>query len=68
MHGWWAGWGVLRRPPTTPCLVLRPLPVQDADVYILDDPLSAVDVHVGKHIFERFIMGARCCCCWSCCC
>ncbi|KAL4457987.1 hypothetical protein ABPG75_012852 [Micractinium tetrahymenae] len=31
---------------------------QDADVYVLDDPLSAVDVHVGRHIFERFITGA----------
>lgn len=31
---------------------------QDADVYILDDPLSAVDVHVGRHIFEKFIDGA----------
>ncbi|PSC67462.1 hypothetical protein C2E20_8853 [Micractinium conductrix] len=31
---------------------------QDADVYILDDPLSAVDVHVGRHIFDRFICGA----------
>ena len=28
---------------------------QDADIYILDDPLSAVDVHVGKHIFENVI-------------
>ncbi len=27
----------------------------DADIYILDDPLSAVDVHVGKHIFENVI-------------
>lgn len=27
----------------------------DADVYFLDDPLSAVDSHVGKHIFERVI-------------
>ncbi|KAH0632063.1 hypothetical protein JD844_020124 [Phrynosoma platyrhinos] len=25
----------------------------DADVYLLDDPLSAVDAHVGKHIFEK---------------
>uniref|UniRef100_A0A8K9UYB0 ABC-type glutathione-S-conjugate transporter n=1 Tax=Oncorhynchus mykiss TaxID=8022 RepID=A0A8K9UYB0_ONCMY len=24
-----------------------------ADVYLLDDPLSAVDAHVGQHIFER---------------
>jgi ABC-type multidrug transport system fused ATPase/permease subunit len=28
---------------------------QDADVYLLDDPLSAVDSHVGKHIFEEVI-------------
>nr|XP_056722202.1 multidrug resistance-associated protein 1-like [Euleptes europaea] len=27
----------------------------DADVYLLDDPLSAVDAHVGKHIFEQVI-------------
>ena len=27
----------------------------DADVYLLDDPLSAVDSHVGKHIFEEVI-------------
>lgn len=26
-----------------------------ADVYFLDDPLSAVDSHVGKHIFENVI-------------
>ncbi|CAK1601166.1 unnamed protein product [Parnassius mnemosyne] len=27
----------------------------DADNYFLDDPLSAVDSHVGKHIFEKVI-------------
>ena len=27
----------------------------DADLYLLDDPLSAVDAHVGKHIFEKVI-------------
>lgn len=27
----------------------------DADVYFLDDPLSAVDSHVGKHIFEQVL-------------
>ncbi|KAL1463596.1 hypothetical protein WDU94_015336 [Cyamophila willieti] len=27
----------------------------DADVYFLDDPLSAVDSHVGKHIFDNVI-------------
>ena len=28
---------------------------QEADIYLLDDPLSAVDSHVGKHIFENVI-------------
>jgi len=27
----------------------------DADIYLLDDPLSAVDSHVGKHIFDNVI-------------
>nr|XP_027201120.1 multidrug resistance-associated protein 4-like [Dermatophagoides pteronyssinus] len=29
----------------------------DADVYLLDDPLSAVDAAVSKHIFEKCIRG-----------
>ncbi|WAQ96711.1 MRP1-like protein, partial [Mya arenaria] len=28
---------------------------QDRDLYLLDDPLSAVDSHVGKHIFDNII-------------
>ena len=28
-----------------------------ADVYLLDDPLSAVDAHVGSHLFESCICG-----------
>uniref|UniRef100_A0A8C8SZK8 Multidrug resistance-associated protein 1 n=1 Tax=Pelusios castaneus TaxID=367368 RepID=A0A8C8SZK8_9SAUR len=27
----------------------------DTDVYLFDDPLSAVDAHVGKHIFDKVI-------------
>lgn len=26
---------------------------QEADIYLLDDPLSAVDTEVGKHLFEQ---------------
>ena len=32
---------------------------QDADIYLLDDPLSAVDAEVGKQLFEQWV--ATCC-------
>jgi len=29
----------------------------DADVYFMDDPLSAVDAHVGRHLFDKCLCG-----------
>ncbi|KAL3283196.1 hypothetical protein HHI36_006346 [Cryptolaemus montrouzieri] len=29
---------------------------RDADIYLLDDPLSAVDTHVAKHLFEKCLI------------
>lgn len=31
---------------------------QDADIYLLDDPFSAVDAHTGTHLFKECILGA----------
>ena len=33
------------------------LSFQDKDIYLLDDPLAAVDVHVAVHLFHHCIMG-----------
>lgn len=30
---------------------------QDADVYLLDDPLAAVDVHVARHLMDQCVLG-----------
>ncbi|RWR86222.1 ABC transporter C family member 3-like protein [Cinnamomum micranthum f. kanehirae] len=30
---------------------------QDADIYLLDDPFSAVDAHTGTHLFKECILG-----------
>lgn len=29
---------------------------QDADIYLLDDPFSAVDAHTGSHLFQKCIL------------
>jgi len=29
----------------------------DADIYLMDDPLSAVDTHVGRHLFDKAVKG-----------
>ena len=29
----------------------------DADIYLMDDPLSAVDSHVGHHLFDQAVNG-----------
>ena len=30
---------------------------READIYLLDDPLSAVDLHVAKHLFDSCLKG-----------
>ncbi|XP_057851270.2 putative ABC transporter C family member 15 [Cryptomeria japonica] len=30
---------------------------QDADIYLFDDPFSAVDAHTGTHIFQQCLLG-----------
>ncbi|KAE8737217.1 ABC-transporter, subfamily C member 16, partial [Frankliniella occidentalis] len=42
---------LLRGAPTCSRAVYR-----EADLYLLDDPLSAVDTHVGKHLFDECIV------------
>ncbi|XP_046982146.1 ATP-binding cassette sub-family C member 4-like [Schistocerca americana] len=37
-------------------LALARAAYQDADVYLLDDPLSAVDPHVASHVFRECIL------------
>ncbi|KAK8620541.1 hypothetical protein V6N13_067014 [Hibiscus sabdariffa] len=30
---------------------------QDADIYLFDDPFSAVDAHTGSHLFKKVLLG-----------
>ena len=41
---------------STSCVPAR-ISSPSTDVYLLDDPLSAVDAHVGRHLFDRCICG-----------
>ena len=38
-------------------LVLARATYKDAAVYLLDDPFSALDIHVARHVFEEVVMG-----------
>jgi len=31
--------------------------LQEKDIYLLDDPLAAVDVHVARHLYSECIVG-----------
>ena len=47
-------------PGSVKCLFLTSLYIsramyQDADIYLLDDPLSAVDAGVSRHLFEQWV-------------
>ena len=37
------------------CVVCRAV-YRDSDIMLLDDPLSAVDAAVSRHLFDRYIM------------
>ena len=41
-----------------PCVAVARAVYADADVYLLDDPLSAVDNHVGAALFEEVLAGS----------
>ncbi|KAK3198714.1 hypothetical protein Dsin_022129 [Dipteronia sinensis] len=32
-------------------------PNQDVDIYLFDDPFSAVDAHTGSHLFKEVLLG-----------
>ena len=38
------------------CLSVARSVYSNGSLYLLDDPLSAVDAHVGKHIFQKVDM------------
>ena len=48
-------WLLSTLPFNSSCASLARAVYQDCELYLFDDPLSAVDAHVGKHIFEHVI-------------
>lgn len=38
------------------CTVMFRAVYADADIYIMDDPLSAVDANVGRHLYEKYVL------------
>ena len=40
-----------------PSVFNRKVLFQNKSVYLLDDPLAAVDAHVAKHLFDQCVLG-----------
>lgn len=51
---WWIISLIVLTRITWSCVYFRAV-YQDADIYLLDDPLSAVDAEVGRHLFEEWV-------------
>ncbi|XP_074855480.1 ATP-binding cassette sub-family C member 2 isoform X2 [Carettochelys insculpta] len=52
---WLGWWGINLSGGQKQRISLARAVYSNADIYLLDDPLSAVDAHVGKHLFEKVL-------------